>query len=290
MRLIAVSAAYRRGRYLEIMSRNINILALVVLGVVLVILAPRLRRAIPAIGQSIRNTNPANPDNLNSSNGETGAVSMSANDTGASSTPITFTCLDGQEFTVQYTNQSVQLTLPNNQSFILNATPADSNTTADGNVVYSDGRYEFYTQSQQGFVEENDVWVFAACDPQSELPNPSPSPSPSPTPNPTPNPSPTASPPPLISGATLFTCQNGLQFQVVFLSNQAELYLESQPVYLSSVPAASGARYSDGRIILYTQGNQAAIDMDGFRTYDNCIQQSGGNGGTVRPTPPNALW
>ena len=276
------------------MSRNINILALVVLGVVLVILAPRLRRAIPGISQAIQGNNPANTSNLNSSNGEAGGVPMSANDTGVTSDPITFRCLNGQEFTVQYTNQSVQLTLPNNQSFILNATPADSNTIADGNIVYSNGQYDFYTQSQQGFVEDNDVWVFAACTPQSELPSPSPtpspSPSPSPSPNPSPNPSPTASPPPLVSGASLFNCQSGLQFQVVFLSNQAELYLEGQPVYLSSVPATSGKSYSDGRIILYTQGNQAAIDIDGFRTYDNCIQQSGGNGGAVRPTPPNALW
>lgn len=228
---------------------------------------------------------------------------------------VDFLCLNNDTFTVefppQYLVEGVSLTLPSGQTFELNQVSESSEVTR-----FSDGQYTFYEQDGEGFVETNDVWVYANCEPQSTIPDPDPSPTISPTPSPTvsptatptpaPTPTPTLTPTPAPTpapiqtpapnpNAILYICQDGRQFQATYFTEQVEIILDGIVYYLSQVPAGSGVRYTDGQIILNAQGNQASIDIDGFPQYVNCIAQ-----GTPNPSPlpspapqtrpPNALW
>lgn len=226
---------------------------------------------------------------------------------------VEFLCLDNTTFSVefppQYPTEGVRLTLPSGQTFALNQVQ-----NVAGTVRFSNDQYSFYIQDSEGFVESNEVWVYANCEPQSTIPDPDPSPTVSPNPSPTvsPSPSPTGSPPvsptptttPTPSpvptstpnpnpNAILYICQDGRQFQTTYFSEQVELILEGNTYYLSQVPTGSGIRYTDGQIILNMQGNQASIDIDGFPQYVNCIAQSTPNPTPLpspAPRPPNALW
>ena len=253
----------------------------------------------------IRRISPGLPDNIP-------GVQI-FNQTSNGSQTVEFLCRNNEsfrvEFPLQYETEGVSLTLPSEQTFELNQIEEVSGITR-----YTNGQYTFYIQNGEGFVEANNIWVYAGCDPQSEIPEPAPpptptpSPSPSPTVTPTPSPSPTATPSPSPSpspvppvsptpspnpNAILYICQDRRQFQVTFFSNQAELILEGNLYYLSQVPSGSGSRYTDGQIILNAQGNQSSIEFDGFVQYDNCIAQATPNPSPLPapiPRPPNAMW
>lgn len=244
-----------------------NIIGLIAAAVVAILTAPLWQRAIPRIGSLANNS--ANFDTPNRE-------------------AITFTCSDNSQFQVEYASQSlVLLTLPNaNQSFEL--------TQQSNNNFYTNGEYTFYTQGNQGFVERNEIAVYSNCTPEASIPTPSPTSTATPTPSPsvTLTPTPTLTPSP-IPGAVTYICRDGRQFQVNYYTGQAELYLEGNVYYLSQVPSGSGAQYSDDRIVLTTQSNQASIDIGGFPAYQGCVVREGG-GVVPRPQPttrpPNALW
>ncbi|MBD1910517.1 MULTISPECIES: MliC family protein [unclassified Leptolyngbya] len=255
-----------------------NLIGLIAAAVLAILTAPLWRQAIPRFGSLANN---------------------SANFDTPSSQAINFVCPDGNQFQVEYASQSaVILTLPNaNQSYELTQ---QSNTN-----LYSNGEYTFYTQNELGFIERNEVAAYSNCTAQAPIPTPSPTSSATPTPSPsvtlTPTPAPTStstpaptSTPTPVPGAVTYACQDGRQFQVNYYSSQAELYLEGNVYYLSQVPSNAGTQYTDGRIVLVTQANQASIDIGGFPTYQGCLVREGGGGvaPSPRPTPrpPNALW
>lgn len=244
-----------------------NLIGLIVAAVLAILTAPLWRQAIPRIGSLASNS--------------------ASFDVGGSQV-VTFACPDGSAFQVQYVGQEVRLTLPIGGPYVLGQTGTDR---------YSNGEFTFYTQSGLGFVERNEVFAYTNCNPQSPIPTPSPTQSPSPSPTLSPVPSPTLTPIPSptvtpIPGSVSYSCRDGRRFQVRYYTNQAELYLDGTTYYLSQVPTASGTRYTDGSIVLNTQGNQASIDINGFAVYTDCVGST--SGGTItpspRPSPPNALW
>ncbi|NJO39935.1 MAG: lysozyme inhibitor [Cyanobacteria bacterium CRU_2_1] len=70
-----------------------------------------------------------------------------------------------------------------------------------------------------------------------------------------------------------YQCDDGRTFEAEYSSNAATLELDNRSVTLAQIPAASGTRYSDGQITLYSQGNEAFIEVNGDRLYNNCITQ-----------------
>jgi membrane-bound inhibitor of C-type lysozyme len=72
-----------------------------------------------------------------------------------------------------------------------------------------------------------------------------------------------------------YICDDDQTFEVTYDGNEAQLVLDDQdPITLTSVVAASGARYSDGTTTLYTQGQEAFVEVDGDRTYNNCLSDT----------------
>jgi len=253
------------------MSRGL--IGLIAAAVLAILTAPLWRQIVPRIGSLASNT--------------------TTFDTGGPQT-VTFVCADGNQFQVAYFAQQVRLTLPTGNTYELGQT---------GTNRYSNGEYTFFTQNNSGFVERNEAFVYSNCSPQASIPSPSPTQTPSPSPTLTPNPSPTLTPNPSpvptatplptpIPGAVSYVCPDGQRFQVRYYSNQAEVFLNGAAYYLSQVSTGSGVRYTDGYLVLETQGNQATLDRDGFPLYIDCIAENVGDPvtPTPRPSPPNALW
>jgi membrane-bound inhibitor of C-type lysozyme len=68
-----------------------------------------------------------------------------------------------------------------------------------------------------------------------------------------------------------YQCEAGKNFKAQFLDSSVRLQIElSKTIMLPQVTAASGARYSDGKITLYTKGQEAFIDIEGKRVFNNC--------------------
>ena len=55
---------------------------------------------------------------------------------------------------------------------------------------------------------------------------------------------------------------------------QVELVLPDRTLVLPQVPAASGARYQEGRTVFWNQGNEARFEIDG-KVYPACIRRPG---------------
>lgn len=71
-----------------------------------------------------------------------------------------------------------------------------------------------------------------------------------------------------------YECEAGRSFQVEYAGDTAQLMRGADSVTLPSVVSASGARYSNGEITLFTKGNQAFIEENGEQTYRNCVGQA----------------
>jgi membrane-bound inhibitor of C-type lysozyme len=69
-----------------------------------------------------------------------------------------------------------------------------------------------------------------------------------------------------------YQCDSGRSFQVEYSSDFARLNTGSgRPIPLAQVEAASGTRYSNGEITLYSKGNEAFVEQNNRRIYSNCV-------------------
>lgn len=76
--------------------------------------------------------------------------------------------------------------------------------------------------------------------------------------------------PNVITTAT-YRCDQGKGFTVQYRDNQtARATFGSKTVELPQVESASGARYSDGSITLFTKGDTAFVDVGDQRVFANC--------------------
>ncbi|MEB3310453.1 MAG: MliC family protein [Snowella sp.] len=70
---------------------------------------------------------------------------------------------------------------------------------------------------------------------------------------------------------TLYRCKGGKTFQAQFLKNSVNLQLQRDSILnLPSVKAASGAKYSNGKVTLHTKGEEAFIQINQKILYDGC--------------------
>jgi putative lipoprotein len=74
-----------------------------------------------------------------------------------------------------------------------------------------------------------------------------------------------------------FDC-DGLDFTVQIQREIAHVFLPDRTVLLPGVPAASGAKYSDGSMTFWSKGNEALLDIEGS-LYRNCSSN-----------PARAVW
>ena len=69
----------------------------------------------------------------------------------------------------------------------------------------------------------------------------------------------------------IYYCQKGKTFQVQFLSEMAQLILKGNKIYsLRQIPSPSGTQYTDGKVNLYTKGEEAFIEVKHKLIYNNC--------------------
>ena len=76
------------------------------------------------------------------------------------------------------------------------------------------------------------------------------------------------------SDAVVYKCDAGKQLVVQYLDGgkSAMVYFPEREFRLDPVVAASGARYSNGRTTLFTQGDEAFLDDGGQRTHADCTR------------------
>ena len=69
-----------------------------------------------------------------------------------------------------------------------------------------------------------------------------------------------------------YQCEGGRTFEATYTVDQVKLTLAGrEAITLPQVRSASGVRYSDGKLTLFTKGNDAFIEEDGTPTYSACI-------------------
>jgi membrane-bound inhibitor of C-type lysozyme len=68
-----------------------------------------------------------------------------------------------------------------------------------------------------------------------------------------------------------YQCSGGQTFEVEYSLELATVVLNSETVQLAQIPAASGARYSDGTMTLHTKGEEAFIEMGDQIIYEDCM-------------------
>ncbi|PSB61352.1 hypothetical protein C7B61_16065 [filamentous cyanobacterium CCP1] len=86
------------------------------------------------------------------------------------------------------------------------------------------------------------------------------------------SPDPTA--PPLITPDTRayrYQCIGERTFEAEYSLELATVTMEGETFRLTQTPSASGARYTDGTMTLYTKGNEAFLEMNGQMTYEDCL-------------------
>lgn len=73
-------------------------------------------------------------------------------------------------------------------------------------------------------------------------------------------------------GYVRYRCAQGLEFGATFQQQGRRVLLETGgwSHLLPLVPAASGAKYSDGKITLWTKGAEAGVEEDGKPTLREC--------------------
>jgi membrane-bound inhibitor of C-type lysozyme len=69
----------------------------------------------------------------------------------------------------------------------------------------------------------------------------------------------------------VFACDDR-EFLVRVGPGQVELVLPGRTLVLPQVPAASGARYQEGRTLFWNQGNEARFEIEG-KVYTGCIRR-----------------
>ena len=74
------------------------------------------------------------------------------------------------------------------------------------------------------------------------------------------------------SDAVVYKCDAGKQLVVRYLDGgkSAMIYFPEREFRLDPVVTASGARYSNGRTTLYSQGDEASLEEGGQRVFADC--------------------
>ena len=70
-----------------------------------------------------------------------------------------------------------------------------------------------------------------------------------------------------------YTCPAGERFSVEFLSGHVRLRTGAGIFALAKQPAASGAKYSDGRTVFWTKGSEALLERPGLAANTHCTGQ-----------------
>jgi putative lipoprotein len=63
----------------------------------------------------------------------------------------------------------------------------------------------------------------------------------------------------------VFQCADGLRFVARTDGESASVFLPGRTLHLRHVSAASGAKYSDGRVMFWGKGEEATLEFDGSR-------------------------
>ena len=78
-------------------------------------------------------------------------------------------------------------------------------------------------------------------------------------------------PPPRTTIYVFYDCADAKSFIATFYpDSQADLVIDGKRITLLQQPSGSGIRYSDGHTTLYGKGDDAFVEIDGTRAYDNC--------------------
>lgn len=77
--------------------------------------------------------------------------------------------------------------------------------------------------------------------------------------------------------ATTYACEGGKHLVVRYLSadKTAMIVFPEREFRLDETPAPAGTRYSNGRTTLTAQGDEAALEEAGAKTYTNCKKTAG---------------
>jgi membrane-bound inhibitor of C-type lysozyme len=71
-----------------------------------------------------------------------------------------------------------------------------------------------------------------------------------------------------------YKCDEGKAFQAEYRSNSTvQTIFGSKVLTLPQVESASGIRYSDGSVTLYSKGEGAFVDVGDKRLFNNCVVQ-----------------
>jgi membrane-bound inhibitor of C-type lysozyme len=71
--------------------------------------------------------------------------------------------------------------------------------------------------------------------------------------------------------ATVYQCKEGKLLEVEYSQGAAQVKFTGQgSVLLKQIPSASGARYSNNRITLFTKGTGAFVEVNGRRVLEQC--------------------
>ena len=76
--------------------------------------------------------------------------------------------------------------------------------------------------------------------------------------------------PVLAQGVYDYTCDDGKGFQATYGTNSAVLVMGGATYQLPQLVSASGVRYSNGTVTLWTKGQSAFVEENGVITYNNC--------------------
>jgi membrane-bound inhibitor of C-type lysozyme len=70
----------------------------------------------------------------------------------------------------------------------------------------------------------------------------------------------------------VFRCADGATVKVIFTEadESMTMYLGKKSYKLKHVPSASGAKYTDGKVVFWNKGKEAFIQIDGEVVHDAC--------------------
>ena len=71
----------------------------------------------------------------------------------------------------------------------------------------------------------------------------------------------------------VFRCAGGATVKVIFTDadESMTMYLDKNSYELKHVPSASGAKYTDGKVVFWNKGKEAYIQIEGEVVADGCV-------------------
>jgi membrane-bound inhibitor of C-type lysozyme len=80
---------------------------------------------------------------------------------------------------------------------------------------------------------------------------------------------------PQVTSSAVYQCAEGKSFSAIFFDDKSmEATFGTKVFVLKPVPAASGARYSDGGVTVYTKGDEAFVEVGDKKLFTDCIAGS----------------